>query len=49
MNETVTYANLLNIIAKAPGHIYWQNNKGIYQGSNDAQAIFLGYKTGKDL
>jgi len=49
MNSITTYENLLNILAKAPGHIYWKDTKGIYQGSNDAQAIFLGYNTGKDL
>lgn len=49
MTTITTYESLLNILAKAPGHIYWKDNKGIYQGSNDAQAIFLGYKTGKDL
>ncbi|HEY2567230.1 MAG TPA: ATP-binding protein [Candidatus Aquirickettsiella sp.] len=49
MSTIATYENLLNILAKAPGHIYWKDIKGVYQGSNDAQAIFLGYKTGKDL
>lgn len=49
MSTITTYENLLNILAKAPGHIYWKDTKGIYQGSNNAQAIFLGYKTGKDL
>ncbi|TLY47036.1 MAG: PAS domain S-box protein, partial [Gammaproteobacteria bacterium] len=49
MSTITTYENLLNIIKKAPGHIYWKNTKGIYLGSNDAQAIFLGYKTGQDL
>ncbi|KAF5271652.1 hypothetical protein FQR65_LT05273 [Abscondita terminalis] len=34
---------------RTPGHIYWKDIEGVYQGSNDAQAIFLGYKTGKDL
>ncbi len=49
MTMITTYENLLNILAKAPGHIYWKDAKGVYQGSNDAQAIFLGYKAGKDL
>jgi two-component system, OmpR family, aerobic respiration control sensor histidine kinase ArcB len=49
MATITSYENLLNILAKAPGHIYWKDTKGVYQGSNDAQAIFLGYKTGKDL
>jgi two-component system, OmpR family, aerobic respiration control sensor histidine kinase ArcB len=49
MTRTIAYENLLNIIAKAPGHFYWKDTKGVYQGSNDAQAIFLGYKFGKDL
>ena len=49
MAKTTTYENLLNIVAKAPGHFYWKDIKGVYQGSNDEQAIFLGYKSGKDL
>jgi two-component system, OmpR family, aerobic respiration control sensor histidine kinase ArcB len=49
MSTIATYENLLNILAKAPGHIYWKDIKGVYQGSNDAQAIFLGFKNGKDL
>ncbi len=49
MTKTNTYESLLNIIAKAPGHFYWKDKEGVYQGSNDAQAIFLGYKSGKDL
>lgn len=49
MSTITTYENLLNILAKAPGHIYWKDAQGVYQGSNDAQAIFLGYKTGNDL
>ncbi len=49
MAKTTTYENLLNIVAKAPGHFYWKDTKGVYQGSNDEQAIFLGYKSGKDL
>ena len=49
MSRTTTYENLINIVAKAPGHFYWKDTKGVYQGSNDAQAIFLGYKSGKDL
>jgi PAS domain S-box-containing protein len=49
MPKITTYENLLNIVAKAPGHFYWKDINGVYQGSNDAQAIFLGYKSGKDL
>lgn len=49
MARTITYESLLNIVAKAPGHFYWKDTKGVYQGSNDAQATFLGYQSGKDL
>ncbi len=49
MTSITTYENLLNILAKAPGHIYWKDTHGVYQGSNDAQAIFLGYEAGNDL
>lgn len=38
-----------NIGTKLSGHVYWKDTVGIYQGSNDAQAIFLGYNSGKDL
>lgn len=48
-DNNTNYSYLLNIIKKAPGHLYWKNRAGIYQGSNDAQAIFLGYKSGTDL
>ncbi len=41
--------NFLNILAKAPGHFYWKDENGVYQGVNDAQAIFLGYQSGLDI
>lgn len=49
MTILTTYEQLFNILAKSPGHIYWKDINGVYQGSNDAQAVFLGYKAGKDL
>jgi two-component system, OmpR family, aerobic respiration control sensor histidine kinase ArcB len=39
----------MNIILEAPGHIYWKDAEGIVGGANNAQAISLGYKSGKDL
>ncbi|WP_218814576.1 PAS domain-containing sensor histidine kinase [Rickettsiella endosymbiont of Dermanyssus gallinae] len=49
IDRTSTYEYFINILEKAPGHFYWKNKEGIYQGSNDAQAIFLGYKSARDL
>jgi hypothetical protein len=40
---------LLNLIAKGPGHFYWKDKQGTYLGSNEAQAIFLGFKSSQDL
>ena len=49
MSKIITCENLLNILAKTPGHIFWKDINGVYQGANEAQATFLGYKTSKDL
>lgn len=43
------YDLFLNIMSEAPGHFYWKDTEGICRGANNAQAIFLGYKSGKDL
>lgn len=40
---------ILNLISEAPGHFYWKDINGVCRGANNAQAIFLGYKSGKDL
>ena len=49
MNEILTREELLNLISKLPGHIYWKDKNGHYLGSNDNQAKFLGFKHGSDL
>lgn len=43
------YNLFVSIMSEAPGHFYWKDTKGICRGANNAQAIFLGYKSGKDL
>lgn len=43
------YDIFMNIISEAPGHFYWKDTEGICRGANNAQAVFLGYKLGKDL
>lgn len=43
------YDLFMNIMSEAPGHFYWKDTKGICRGANNAQAIFLGYNSGKDL
>jgi PAS domain S-box-containing protein len=43
------YDLFVSIMSEAPGHFYWKDKKGICRGANNAQAIFLGYKSGKDL
>lgn len=48
-NNKKDYDLLVNIISEAPGHFYWKDAEGICRGANNAQAIFLGYKSGKDL
>lgn len=48
-NNKNDYDFFLSIISEAPGHFYWKDTEGIYRGANNAQAIFLGYKSGKDL
>lgn len=40
---------LMDIIAKAPGHLYWKNLKGEIQGCNDLQATNLGMKSREDI
>jgi len=48
-NNRRDYDIFMNIISEAPGHFYWKDTEGVCRGSNNAQAIFLGYKEGKDL
>lgn len=36
---------LRSIIAKMPGHIYWQDVNGVYQGCNEQQAKSAGLKS----
>jgi two-component system aerobic respiration control sensor histidine kinase ArcB len=48
-NKKKDYDLFMNIISEAPGHFYWKDAEGICRGANNAQAIFLGYKSGKDL
>src|SRR6185437_10923711 len=50
-NDTEQYTSeyLENIIAVAPGHIYWKNLEGKYQGCNDLQAIDAGLKCREDI
>ena len=40
---------LENIIANMPGHVYWKNKNGVYQGCNDSQANSLGLKYGNEI
>ncbi len=41
--------NLENVLALTPGHIYWKNLNGEYQGCNDLQAIDAGLKSRDDI
>lgn len=43
------YDLFMNIMLEAPGHFYWKDREGICRGANNAQAISLGYKSGKEL
>ena len=36
-------------MSEAPSHFYWKDKEGICRGANNAQAISLGYKLGKEL
>jgi two-component system aerobic respiration control sensor histidine kinase ArcB len=38
-----------NIIARLPGHVYWQNKKNIFLGCNDFQAKSAGLKSRYDI
>lgn len=40
---------LENIIALMPGHVYWVNRQGIYQGCNDEQARSAGLKSREEI
>lgn len=43
------YNRMEEVIAKMPGHVWWQDAKGFIQGSNDQQAQTFGFKSGEDL
>jgi len=43
------YDLFINIMSEAPSHFYWKDKEGICRGANNAQAISLGYKLGKEL
>ncbi len=42
-------AYLENILAIAPGHLYWKNLKSEYLGCNDLQAVDAGLKNREDI
>ncbi len=39
----------LNIMLEAPGHFYWKDREEYIRGANNTQAVFLGFKSGRDL
>ncbi|MCE3268265.1 MAG: hypothetical protein K0R49_517 [Burkholderiales bacterium] len=43
------YGSLERILSVTPGHVYWKNLKGEYQGCNDLQAIDAGLKRKDDI
>jgi len=40
---------LQQIIAHAPGHVYWKDRSGVYLGCNDLQAVNFGLKKGSEV
>lgn len=38
-----------NILKNIPGHLYWKNSEGIYEGCNDPQAKSLGLESGLQI
>lgn len=48
-NDTESYKYLFSVLASTLGHLYWKNTEEIFLGCNDAQAKFLGYKSGKEI
>jgi PAS domain S-box-containing protein len=40
---------LKSIIAMLPGHVYWKNKEGVYEGCNDRQAQSLGLSRGSQV
>jgi len=40
---------LEDILALMPGHVYWMDRDGVYQGCNDAQAKSAGLKNRKEI
>lgn len=48
-NKNQIMIALENIIANMPGHVYWKDKNGVYQGCNDSQANSLGFKYGHEI
>lgn len=44
-----TQSTLENIIAHMPGHVYWKDNNGVYQGCNNRQAQSAGLQFGYEV
>ncbi len=42
-------AYLKSVIANLPGHIFWQDDKGVFLGCNDLHAINAGLERAEDL
>ncbi|WP_244940874.1 PAS domain-containing sensor histidine kinase [Legionella sainthelensi] len=48
-NQENTQSTLENIIAHMPGHVYWKDKNGIYQGCNNRQAQSAGLQFGYEV
>lgn len=47
--STSSIIALKNIVRNMPGHLYWKDEFGVYQGCNDRQAQSLGFKDGDQI
>ncbi|WP_258956537.1 PAS domain-containing sensor histidine kinase [Legionella sainthelensi] len=48
-NQENTQSTLENIIAHMPGHVYWKDKNGVYQGCNNRQAQSAGLQFGYEV
>ncbi|ARM33180.1 response regulator [Legionella longbeachae] len=48
-NQENTQSTLENIIAHMPGHVYWKDKNGVYQGCNNLQAQSAGLQFGYEV
>ncbi|KTD54297.1 sensory histidine-kinase / response regulator [Legionella sainthelensi] len=48
-NQENTQSTLENIIAHMPGHVYWKDKSGVYQGCNNRQAQSAGLQFGYEV